>query len=205
MNGLNTWLISLPQATETSNQTLRVSQLLEQFLVEHQQEEVCLRDILVTLGDRSFGPTLIICALPLAIPLPLAGISALVSVPLILVSGQLVLGFEQPWLPDPVLNQNFKRDHIEHVINTAIPLLQQLEAFCQPRLPFFTSPAAERGVGLVLVLLGVIIALPIPFGNMLPAIAIVLICLGLIEKDGLIIAISGLMGTITPALLLLFL
>ncbi|MBV9389971.1 MAG: exopolysaccharide biosynthesis protein [Chroococcidiopsidaceae cyanobacterium CP_BM_ER_R8_30] len=36
----------------------------------------------------------------------------------------------------------------------------------------------------------VIIALAIPFGNTLSAIAIVLICLGLIEKDGVVIAIQ---------------
>jgi hypothetical protein len=91
------------------------------------------------------------------------------------------------------------------VISAAIPFLQQLENFVEPRLSLFTSAEAERGVGVILFLLSFIIALPIPFGNMLPAIVIVLICLGLIEKDGLIIAISGMISGITPALLLLVL
>lgn len=164
-----------------------------------------LRDLFDEMGDRAFGPTLLICALPEALPLPIGGISALVAMPLLLVSGQLVLGFEQPWLPDWLLDQPFKKEHCEQVISASIPFLEKLEGFFEPRWPFFTSPEAERCVGVILLLLGSIIALPIPFGNMLPAIAIVLICLGLIEKDGLIIAISGLITGITPALLLLVL
>lgn len=202
---MNNLLIPYVQNPETSNNTLRVSELLQRFLEQHQGDEVHLRDLFNELGDRAFGPTLLLCALPEALPLPIAGISALVAVPLMLVSGQLVLGFQQPWLPDWLLDQPFKQEQCEQVISGAIPLLEKLEYFFEPRWSFFTTPEAERCVGVVLLLLGVIIALPIPFGNMLPAIAIVMICLGLIEKDGLIIAISGLIVGITPALLLLVL
>lgn len=178
---------------------------MQRFLEQHQGDEVRLRDLFNEMGDRAFGPTLLLCALPEALPLPIAGISALVAIPLLLVSGQLVLGFQQPWLPDLLLDQPFNREQCEQVISGAIPFLEKLEGFVQPRWSFFTSPEAERCVGVILLTLGFIIALPIPFGNMLPAIAIVLICLGLIEKDGLIIAISGLIVGITPALLLLVL
>lgn len=198
-------LIPLVQNPETSNNTERTSELLQRFLKQHQGDEVCLRDLFNELGDRAFGTTLLICALPEALPLPIAGISAFVAMPLMLVSGQLVLGFEQPWLPDWIVDQPFKKEHCEMVISAAIPVLEQMECFIEPRLPFFTSPEAERGVGVVLFLLSFIIALPIPFGNMLPAIVIVLICLGLIEKDGLIIAINAMVAGISPALLLLLL
>lgn len=188
-----------------SSSTLRISELLQRFLEQHQGDEVCLRDLLNALGNRAFGPTLLLCALPEALPLPIAGISALVAVPLMLVSGQLVLGFEQPWLPDALLDQSFKQEHCEQVISAAIPVLEKLEYFFEPRWLFMTSPEAERGIGVILLFLSFIIALPIPFGNMLPAIVIVLICLGLIEKDGLMIAVSAMMTGITPALLLLVL
>ncbi|MBV9388758.1 MAG: exopolysaccharide biosynthesis protein [Chroococcidiopsidaceae cyanobacterium CP_BM_ER_R8_30] len=198
-------LIPFVQNPETSDKTLRVSELLRRFLEQHRGDEVCLRDLFNEMGGRAFGPTLLLCALPEALPLPIAGISAFVAMPLMLVSGQLVLGFQQPWLPDQLLDQPFNRELCEQVISGAIPFLENLEGFFKPRWSFLTTPEAERCVGIVLLLLGFIIALPIPFGNMLPAIAIVLICLGLIEKDGLVIAISGLIVGITPALLLLVL
>ncbi len=198
-------LVPFVPTPETSDRTERISQLLQRFLEQHQADEVCLRDLFDAMGDRAFAPILILCALPQAVPLPVAGISALVAVPLMLVSGQMVLGFEQPWLPDPIVNHPFKREHCELVLSGAISLLEKLESFVEPRWPFFTSPEAERVVGGVVLLLSVILALPIPFGNLLPSIAIVLICLGLIEKDGLIIAVSAMVAGITPALLLLLL
>ncbi|MDZ4876968.1 MAG: hypothetical protein CLLPBCKN_006403 [Chroococcidiopsis cubana SAG 39.79] len=202
---LNNLLIPLAGNPETSGNTERISELLQRFVSQHQGDEVCLRDLFDEMGERAFGPTLLLCALPEALPLPIAGISALVAMPLLLVSGQLVLGYQQPKLPDLLLEQRFKKEHCEQVISGAIPFLEKLEGFVEPRWSFFTSPEAERCVGALLLILGFIIALPIPFGNMLPAIAIVLICLGLIEKDGLIIAISGLIVGMTPALLLLVL
>ncbi|WP_315789149.1 exopolysaccharide biosynthesis protein [Fischerella sp. JS2] len=201
----NTVLIPLVRDPQTDSNTVRVSELLRRFLDHHQGDEVRLRDLFNFMGSRSFGPTLLICALPEALPLPIAGISALVAMPLLLVSGQLVLGFSQPWLPDWLLDQPFKGELCQQVISGAIPVLEKLECFFEPRWSFFTSPEAQRCVGVILLLLGFIIALPIPFGNMLPAIAIVVICLGLIDKDGLIIAISSLITGITVALLLLVL
>lgn len=188
-----------------SNPPERISQLLQRFLAQHPGDEIRPRDLLDELGDRAFGPTLLICALPEALPLPIVGISALVAMPLMLVSGQLILGFKQPWLPDQLLNQPIKRELCEQVIKAAIPFLEKLERFVEPRWSFFTTPEAERGVGVMVLLLSIIIALPIPFGNMLPAIVIVLICLGLVEKDGLVIAVSAMITGITPALLLLML
>lgn len=205
MDKLNNLLLPFVQNPETSGNTLRITELLQRFLEQHQGDEVCLRDLFNEMGERAFGPTLLICALPEALPLPIAGISAFVAMPLMLVSGQLVLGFQQPWLPDWLLDQHFKQEHCEQVISGAITLLEKLEYFVEPRWSFFTSPEAERCVGVILLFLSFIIALPIPFGNMLPAIAIVMICLGLIEKDGLVIAISGMVAGITPALLLLIL
>jgi hypothetical protein len=67
-----------------------------------------------------------------------------------------------------------------------------LERFFKPRWPFFTHPLVERLIGVLLLLLALIVALPIPFGNMIPAIIIVMICLGMIEQDGLVLAISAL-------------
>lgn len=174
-----------------SNQNLHISNLLRRFLEQHQEDEICLQDLLLKMGDRAFGPTLLICALPEALPLPVVGLSAFVGIPLMLVSAQLMLGFRQPWLPRWILKRSFKRQHFEKPIYRVLRHLEKLERFFKPRWQFFTHPAFERLIGLLLVVLAVIIALPIPFGNMLPAIAVVLVCLGMIEKDGLVLAISS--------------
>ncbi|PSB60803.1 exopolysaccharide synthesis protein exod, partial [Chroococcidiopsis cubana CCALA 043] len=120
---LNNLLIPLAGNPETSGNTERISELLQRFVSQHQGDEVCLRDLFDEMGERAFGPTLLLCALPEALPLPIAGISALVAMPLLLVSGQLVLGYQQPKLPDLLLEQRFKKEHCEQVISGAIPFL----------------------------------------------------------------------------------
>ena len=183
-----------------SNQNLHISELLQQFLEHQQQDRICLRGLLNELGDRAFGPTLLLCALPEALPLPIAGTSAFVAIPLLLVSTQLMLGFRHPWLPHQVLDRPLKRQHFEKLTYRAIRYLRKIERVLKPRWQFFTHPAFERCIGLLLMILAVVVALPIPFGNMLPAMVIVFICLGMVEKDGLVLAISSLVACVILAL-----
>lgn len=182
-----------------SNKNLHISELLQRFLEQHEQDRIRLRDLLNELGDRAFGPTLLLCALPEALPLPIAGISAFIGIPLLLVSTQLTLGFRHPWLPRQVLERSFKRQHFEKLVRPAVRYLRKIERILKPRWQFFTHPAFERCIGLLLMILAVVVALPIPFGNMLPAMAIVFICLGMIEKDGLVLAISSLAACVILA------
>jgi hypothetical protein len=183
-----------------SDENLHISELLQRFLEQHQQDRICLRDLLNELGDRAFGPTLLLCALPEALPLPVAGVSAFIGIPLLLVSTQLTLGFRHPWLPRQILERPFKRKHFEKLTYHAIRYLRKIERVLKPRWQLFTHPAFERCIGLLLMILAVVISLPIPFGNMLPAMAIVFICLGMVEKDGLVLAISSLAGCVILAL-----
>lgn len=175
----------------SSSQHWRLSRVLRDFLTQHQGQKICLEDVLQAMGDRAFGPTLLICALPEAIPLPIAGVSAFVAIPLILVSVQLILGFRKPWLPARIRRYSFQHQSFEQLVNKAIGLLDHLERFFKPRWHFFTHPLMERLIGVLLLLLALVVALPIPFGNMIPAIIIVMICLGMIEQDGLMLALSG--------------
>jgi hypothetical protein len=183
--------MSSAQKYTDSKNSKHFSNLLQHFLAQHQEDEIYLRDLLHEMGDRAFGPTLLICALPEALPLPVAGISAFVGIPLILVSTQLIIGFRQPWLPHWLLERSFKRQHFERLVRRALHPIEKLEQFFKPRWRFFTNPTFERLIGVLLLLLAVIIALPVPFANMVPAIAIMLICLGMIEQDGVVIAISS--------------
>jgi hypothetical protein len=54
----------------------------------------------------------------------------------------------------------------------------------RPRIPILTQGNAERWLGAFCVLLAFLLVLPIPFGNLLPALGILFIALGLIESDG---------------------
>lgn len=182
----------------TRRSELHTSKLLQDFLRQHDGETIRLGDLIRGLGKRSFGPTLLICALPEALPLPIAGVSAFIGMPLVLVSLQLMLGYTTPWFPKWIANRSIKRKDFEKGVNIVLRYLARFEKIIRPRWQLMTTPIAERLLSILFFLLACVIVLPIPFGNFLPAIALVIISLGLIEGDGLVIVV----GIITACLVL---
>jgi hypothetical protein len=78
----------------------------------------------------------------------------------------------------------------------------RLERVLRPRLNLIAgSNAAERAIGLVAFPLSLILFLPIPFGNMLPAAAIACLALGLAERDGLAVAAGYVLSFLSVAVL----
>jgi hypothetical protein len=65
-----------------------------------------------------------------------------------------------------------------------IPWLARAERLLRPRAVLLVLPPMEYLVGLVCLLLAVVLVLPIPLGNMLPALAISMLALGILERDG---------------------
>jgi hypothetical protein len=63
-----------------------------------------------------------------------------------------------------------------------------------------TSAPVERLLGVVLLILSIIVTLPIPLANWPPAIAQGLIALGLIEQDGVVIAVGLVVAAIATAI-----
>mgnify|MGYP002777025704 CR=1 FL=1 len=189
-------------STIHSSPGLHTSRLLRQFLERHaEQQYVSLGDLVAELGDRAYGPLLVICALPEALPLPVAGVSAIVAIPLMLVSAQLSLGFARPYLPKWLAKRRWKRQNLAKVVEKGLHYLAKTEKFVRPRWGFITSRLGQQLLGLFILLLAVIIALPIPLGNILPAIAIVVISLGMSEGDGLLVVVGVVAASIILAVM----
>ncbi|PSB41873.1 exopolysaccharide synthesis protein exod [Cyanosarcina cf. burmensis CCALA 770] len=189
-------------STTKSSPGLHTSRLLRQFLERHaEQEYVSLGELVEELGDRAYGPLLVICALPEALPLPVAGVSAIIAIPLMLVSAQLSLGFSRPYLPKWLAKRRWKQKNLAKVVEKGLNYLAKAEKIVRPRWGFITSRLAQRLLGLFILLMAIIIALPIPLGNMLPAIAIVVISLGMSEGDGLLVVVGVLAASVILAVM----
>ena len=78
----------------------------------------------------------------------------------------------------------------------------RLERVLRPRAGLLvTSDLAERVIGLIAFPLALILFLPIPFGNILPAASIAALALGLAERDGIAVALGYLFSLASVALL----
>jgi hypothetical protein len=121
-------------------------------------------------------------------------------VPQIFVALQMIVGAHRPWLPSFVLQRSVTMKDFRTMVEKAEPHLQRIERLLRPRLSAMSSTLVERLLGLVLLLLSIIVALPIPFANQPPAIAQGLIALGLIERDGVVVLIGVGVATIATAI-----
>jgi len=137
------------------------------------------------MGDRGFGVILFIWSLPNMIPLP--GISSLFGMLIAVTGGQMMLGHRRPWLPKALLGRSVRRADFARMIDRAQPYLERFERFCKPRLRVVPQGLAERLVGLLLVVLGIVLLLPLVGANLLPAIGVAILSLGLIEADGVMV------------------
>lgn len=153
-------------------------------------ERVSLAAVARILGRRSIGALLLVLALPVALPIPAPGLSVLFGVPLIVLSAQLMLGRRRAWLPAPLARRSISRAEFVALIERAMPALRRMERTIRPRLEWLAGDWAMAPVGAVCLVLAVIITLPVPLGHVVPGMAISLLALGLVERDGLAIGLG---------------
>ncbi|HEU0016990.1 MAG TPA: exopolysaccharide biosynthesis protein [Methyloceanibacter sp.] len=172
----------------------RTSELLREYIATLDQPKVSLGDLRDALGDRGFGVLLFIFAVPNLIPVNIPLLSAVLGAPLVLLAAQLTYGRHKPWFPHWLTRQSVSRENFETVVARALPYLERAERWLRPRLTVLLSWTGERLIGVGLLVLTVVLALPIPFGNWLPAFAICIVGLAIVEKDGLAVLIGVAVG-----------
>ena len=152
-------------------------------------------------GERAFGALMFIFAIPNVVPLP-PGTSAVLGLPLVFLTFQLMLGRQTIWLPESVRRRPIS-GHFADVFKTkASPFLNRFERVLKPRFGVaVSSNLAERVIGIVAFVLAVILFLPIPLVNMLPGAAIACLALGLAERDGIAVLVGYAMAAATGLLL----
>ncbi|HEX2431232.1 MAG TPA: exopolysaccharide biosynthesis protein [Aestuariivirgaceae bacterium] len=166
--------------------------LVLRTLAERAEPQVSLREIMTALSDRSFGALFILIAAPNLIPLP-PGSSFIFSIPIIIIAAQLVWGRTFPWLPSSILDRKFDRSILKSLAERLGPPLARIESMLKPRLTVIDQGLQDRLIGLLALIAGVILFLPIPLANFVPALAIVLLGLGMIERDGIVMLVGVLL------------
>jgi hypothetical protein len=164
--------------------------------------ELRLGELIEAMGDRGHGLLIAALALPNLLPLYLPGLSAVFGLPLVFVALQLVLGRDRLWLPQALLRRAIARAHVARMAAALAPWLAGLERALKPRWPEVVGPASERLAGLLAVLLGLLLSLPIPLTNIPLAAPLVLLGLALAEEDGLMLVIALALGAIVAAIVL---
>jgi hypothetical protein len=177
----------------------RTSRLLRDFVTSHPEPRISLGALRDALGDRGFGVLLFIFALPNLVPVNIPLLSAVLGLPLVLLAAQLTYGRHKPWFPRWLTQRSFPREGFANVVLRSLPYLERAERLLRPRLTLLLSWTGERLIGLAILILALVLFLPIPFANWLPACAIAIIGLAIVEKDGLAVLVGIAVGVASLA------
>jgi len=152
------------------------------------------------LGDRSFATLLVFFSSLNLLPLP-PGASVVLGIPIVIVAAQMVLGRRTAWLPASLLSRSIPLDSFRSGSARIVPLLQRLERLVRPRYWPFWRRQGDRVIGVIALILGIAVVLPVPLGNWLPAFASTLVGLALSERDGILFGIAVAIGIASIAII----
>jgi len=151
---------------------------------------ITLRRLLVLVGEHGL---LFLCALltiPFLIPVSIPGVSTVFGAAIILISIGITLN-RLPWLPDRLMDKELDAAKLKGILRRGLDVVARVEAYVKPRYRALTGSAmANRINGLALIFAGLLLMAPlglVPFSNTLPAFAILLLAIGMAQRDGLLV------------------
>jgi len=169
------------------------SEVLED-LARDGEPKLTLREIVEAFGERGFGALILIVALISLFPWP-PGSKAILSVPIILLALELAFQRERVWLPSWTLSRGLPRQTFGQALARVMKPIRFVERLSRPRMPWLTGEVADVVTGLTCVFLAVMMALPVPFGDLLPGVTLIVLGLGVMQRDGAAILL-GALGTV---------
>ena len=121
--------------------------------------------------------------------------------------GRDVAGPSSACLPRRVAELELSRHWAQRVLGMLASAYAMAGRFARARLSHLASPGRRSGTAAAIGLMAFIVVLPIPFGNLLPALAMMLIGLGLVFRDGVAVVLglvtAGLALFVTAGLMLM--
>ena len=170
------------------NDQSAVSQLLTGLVGSPPPDgKLSLNDLLTRAGSR--GPAfllLFLCLLSMIFSI-VPGVSTVIGLPLLLISGQLALGRTKFTLPTWLGRRTLDHTTLAQGMLKRLELLRRLERVVKPRLGGLCHGRALRLVGVIGVLSSLVLSLPIPLMNFPPTLAVFLMALGILGGDGLFV------------------
>ena len=172
----------------TIDSLLPLSEVLRR-IADQPEPTISVGELAERFEGRAAGALLLIFGLACTLPLP-PGSTTIIGAPLVLLASQVAFGVPVPWLPSRLRARSVQVEHLRKGLPRAVVWLERVEAFSRPRLAFLFGAWGYRLIGLVCLVLALVLILPIPLGNMLPAAAVSVLSLSLVLKDG-VLALLG--------------
>lgn len=166
--------------------SLKFTQDIQLLLTKLATQPVTLAEILQATSERGFSLIIGLLVLPFLFPMP-PGLSSVLGMGCLVLGTQMALGRKSPWLPKRIARFKFPPSLSQHLLKNVRRITVRLEKIVRSRWQRVANhPYTWSGNGLCITWLSILLMLPIPFTNPLPAVAILLLAVATLEADGLL-------------------
>jgi hypothetical protein len=174
---------------------------LERVIANLPESEVTLIEIMDNIGHDSLMFLTIFLSLVFLVPVSIPGVSTVFGSAILLIGISRLIN-RKLWLPRKIANRTIASEKLAVVLNRALLWFRRLEKISRPYR--FQLIASEGKAGLInklsYILAAVLLMVPfgfIPFSNTLPAIALIFLAIGIMQKDGVSIFLGHLSNLVT--------
>lgn len=175
---------SSPSMVQQDDVSHNVTRLLRRLADDGGDAGLTLHEIRDRLDERAYGLLILLLSIPCLVP-GLYGVPQVVGLIVILLAGQMLVGREEPWLPRWFLNLRCKGSWLKAMADFAETKLGWIDRLSRPRLRRFADGPGEKLAAVFMILATVTIVMPLT--NTIPSIALALLSVGLIQRDGLFV------------------
>lgn len=156
-------------------------------------ETICVSDLVDAMGERSFGPLLLVPSLILVSPLSgIPGLSSAMGLVIALIAGQMLFGRKVVWVPQRLRRQCIARQRVEDAIGFLRPAARVADRLIGPRLSRFTGRPFNLIIAAICTLAGLLTPLLefTPFASSILAAAVAVFALAFVAQDGLLAIVA---------------
>jgi hypothetical protein len=179
----------------------RLSAQLRQLADREEHDELTLGGLMDELQGRVYTLLLLVLALPMCQPVPLPGLSTPFGVAIALLGLRFALS-QRPWMPKRLLATKLSGNFFPAVMRGGARVLGVFEKLLHPRMTgVFEFGQMRFLAGAIVCLCGLLLLLPLPIPgtNMLPALTVILTAAAFSERDGYCLIAAGVAFLLTLA------
>lgn len=189
-------------ANPTATTPRRLSEELTFLIASFADRPVRLQDVIAVMHGRAWIMLLLVLSLPFCTPIPLPGVSTPFGFVIALIGFRLSLR-QKPWLPKMLLNRQIPAGFFPRLLSAARKVVKFLELFLRPRLTWLLdTDFLHHLYGAMIMIAGILLLLPlpVPLSNTVPALTVVLLAGAMLERDG----VSVIAGVVMFLIMLAF-
>lgn len=153
-------------------------------------ENVTLRDLIGHLGDHGLLFICVLLCIPFLLPVSIPGVSTVFGLAILLIGIGITLN-TTPWIPDRLMDRPLSAEKLKPVLQSGSRWVEKIERVIRPRIGALTTGALMNRInGLAVIAGAVLLMFPlglVPFSNTLPALAILLLSIGISQRDGAVV------------------